>query len=72
MTLIVGGQVERECRRAVRSGRPVWDRVAGGETFAGLFPDFVGQEWVIGANGLTVTDERQMVAVQILKAWGYL
>lgn len=70
VSLVLGNQVER---RAVRAhGHTRFEQVPGGERFADLFPSLVGRVIEIGAQGLELVNELELVcAMQWLAANGY-
>lgn len=72
LTIRLGRQVERQVAITKR-GRMLWQPVASGATFAGLFPDLVGQQLEFGPQAVEFADRpRLLTAVQWLLNNGYL
>ena len=70
MSLRLGAQVER-CR-VRKHGHLRFEPVPGGERFAALFPTLVGREMEIGASGLELLQDAELMrAVGWLSANGY-
>jgi hypothetical protein len=70
MSLRLGAQVQRV--RVRQHGHSRFQAVPGGDTFARLFPSLVGRELAIGADGVDLVSEPEMIrAVGWLSANGY-
>jgi hypothetical protein len=71
LTIRLGSQVARVQVR--KHGHTLFEPIPGGERFAGLFPDLVGQPLVITTRGCELAGNPRLIeAVGWLTANGYM